>query len=261
MAVKPLNAAQQPRWCVQWHEAINFVAFDHPAGQISPHLDIDSWETTAHEELEAHWREGEGRIEIARKWLITAAATGKISVLGVPLPVGALLNFNEQAYRETYKPLQLIPRAFWQDGRFEISEEVERQMRQGIACAAVPIISRDSDCYFWPVIPVQDLVAEFGYPPSHFEYLRTRRRRPGRPGTYDWQEFAAEIAARAAAGQLPATRAQCAREMGTWCLKWWGIEPPFSQIEEWVGTAYTAIEKKRVQRAAIADFDEHCNDL
>jgi hypothetical protein len=48
MAVKPLNAAQQPRWCVQWHEAINFVAFDHPAGQISPHLDIDSWETTAH---------------------------------------------------------------------------------------------------------------------------------------------------------------------------------------------------------------------
>ena len=87
-----------------------------------------------------------------------------------------------------------------------------------------------------------------------FESCRGRHK-------YDWQEFAAEIAARAAAGQLPATRAQCAREMGTWCLKWWGIEPPFSQIEEWVGTAYTAIEKKRVQRAAIADFDEHCDDL
>jgi hypothetical protein len=104
-------------------------------------------------------------------------------------------------------------------------------------------------------------VAEFGYPPGHFEHFRTRRRRPGRPDKHDWQEFAAELAARAAAGELPGTRAQCVRAMGEWCLKQWSTEPPVSQMEEWVGPFYTAIERKRTLRAALADFDERCGDL
>jgi hypothetical protein len=59
--------------------------------------------------------------------------------------------------------------------------------------------------------------------------------------SYHWQGFAAEMV-RHCVEALPASQAEFERHMLQWCAENWGNEPALSQVRDWVGPAFKAIQ-------------------
>ncbi len=60
----------------------------------------------------------------------------------------------------------------------------------------------------------------------------------GRPPSYDWPEFHAEIAVRADLDNLPETQAELEKDMADWCQDKWGEIPATSTIRDKISPIY-----------------------
>ena len=77
---------------------------------------------------------------------------------------------------------------------------------------------------------------------------KSKKRTLNRKPKYNWDEFYAEIAARAATSGLPAKQTAFEAEMLEWCERRWGGEPSVGAVRQRIGPIFRAFRERNKEK-------------
>jgi hypothetical protein len=160
-------------------------------------------------------------LEDAREGLLAALMTGQVSATGI-------LEQGRPALASGDGPFENIPREYWRSKRVDW-----RGWRLETPRGAYSQIGIDTEQLLkqFPEPPRIEVTVEKAGSVFLWDDGAPKRRRGGRPPTYDWPKFHAAVTRMALQeGRLPPTQAELERKMLEWCEDHFGQEPALSLV-------------------------------
>jgi hypothetical protein len=245
----PAEAANEPL-CVPFREAVWWIACQNLAGWCRGPVPLSIVFSDTHNEED----DAAARFAHALDLLLNHAARGKVRLYAGSFSLG---QFNQGQVNLLLDPAFIAKARYVEEDDGEISvlyvpEEEEGDEEEGGGRAEdLAVDYRDLTEQFWgtdraaessPTAAASHQPARPPVPPAALRRSAARRR--GRPPEYDWPAFLAEALRRCLTGRI-ARQGELETQMLQWCVEQWDKEPSESQVRDYAGAAFRAVEASR----------------